>query len=118
MPQITIETLEQERRFTEYHRRRGELRDALRNGVYPNLVVALRIHKVFVADYGPGGAHYDEVLWKYYLSNLEPIAAQQATMISAAEAIVQIMEAVELAAPGTFDIEVPVKPEPDPKSES
>lgn len=115
MSEITIATLEQERQFTEYHRRRGELRDALRFGVYPNLVAALRIHNAFVAEYGPGGQLHDETLWKYYLSNLEPIAAQQATMISAAEAIVQIMEAVEKTAPGTFDIDVPVKDEPKEK---
>lgn len=115
MPEITIATLEQERQFTEYHRRRGELRDALRFGVYPNLVAALAIHNGFVADYGPGGRLHDETLWKYYLSNLEPIAAQQAAMISAAETIVQIMEAVEAKAPGTFDIYVPIKDVADGK---
>lgn len=115
MPEITIATLEQERQFTEYHRRRGELRDALRNGVYPNLVAALRIHNAFVAEYGPGGALYDDAIWNYYQENLKPIAAQQATMISAAEAIVQIMEAVEVAAPGTFDIALPAKEEPADK---
>ena len=109
MPEIVIGSLEQERHFTEYHRRRGELRDALRNGVYPNLVAALEIHNRFVEDYGPGGALYDEAIWNYYLENLAPIAAQQATMISAATDIVRIMEAVEKAAPGTFGIDVPVK---------
>lgn len=114
MPQITIETLEQERQFTEYHRRRGELRDALRFGVYPNLVAALAVHNAFTAEYGPGGALYDAAIWNYYQENLKPIAAQQATMISAAEAIVQIMEAVEMAAPGTFGIEVPAASKEEP----
>lgn len=103
---ITITTLEQERQFTEYHRRRGEIRDSLRYGVYPNLVKSLRLYNQFMADYGEGGACHDAAIWGYYLANIQPIAAQQATMISAAEAIVQIMEAVEAAAPGTFGIEV------------
>jgi hypothetical protein len=103
---ITIDSLEQERRFTEYHRRRGELRDALRNGVYPNLVKALALYQAFNADYAPGGSQYDEALWNYYLSNIAPVAAQMADMIAAATAIVGIMEAVEQAAPGTFGIEV------------
>ena len=107
---ITITTLEQEAAFTEYHRRRGELRDALRFGVYPNLQQALRLYAAFVADYAPGGQHYDSALWQYYLSNIQPIAAQQADMIAAASAIVGIMEAVELAAPGTFGIEVTEEP--------
>lgn len=103
---IEITTLEQEQQFTEYHRRRGELRDALRFGVYPNLKVALELFARFTADYGPGGANYDEALWAYYQSNIAPVAAQMANMIAAGEAIVGIMEAVELAAPGTFGIEV------------
>ncbi len=116
MPEITIGTLDQERQFTEYHRRRGEIRDALRFGVFPNLVRTLALHNAFVAEYGPTGALYDAAIWGYYLANIQPIAAQQATMISAAEAIVQIMEAVEAAAPGTFGIEVsaPVEATPEP----
>ena len=106
MPEITISTLDQERQFTEYHRRRGEIRDALRFGVFPNLVRTLALHNAFVVDYGPNGAQHDPSIWEYYLANIQPLAAQQATMISAAEAIVQIMEAVEAAAPGTFGIVV------------
>lgn len=103
---ITITTLEQEAAFTEYHKRRGELRDSLRFGVFPNLQQALRLYAAFVADYGPGGQHYDPALWAYYQSNIAPVAAQMADLIAAGTAIVQIMEAVELAAPGTFGIEV------------
>lgn len=102
---IQITTLEQEQRFTEYHKRRGELRDSLRFGVYPNLQAALGLFNRFQADYAPGGSLHDPALWNYYLSNIQPIAAQQADMIAAATAIVGIMEAVELAAPGTFGIE-------------
>ncbi len=106
MTEITIGTLDQERHFTEYHRRRGEIRDALRFGVHPNLVKVLALHDAFVADYGPSGAEHDPVLWKYYLANIQPIAAQQDTMIAAAQTIVQIMATIEIAAPGTFGIEV------------
>lgn len=102
---IQILTLEQERRFTEYHRRRGEIRDAMRFGVYPNLVNTLRLFAGFQEDYAPGGALHDPELWQYYLSNIQPIAAQMADLLAAGTTIVQIMEAVELAAPGTFGIE-------------
>lgn len=101
---ITITTLEQERRFTEYHRRRGEIRDSLRYGVFPNLVRALALYNAFVTEYGPGGLLYDAAIWGYYLENIKPIAAQQQAMIDAAQGIVMIMEAVEAAAPGTFGV--------------
>lgn len=107
---IQITSLEQEQQFTEYHKRRGELRDSLRFGVYPNLQQALRLYAAFVADYAPGGQHHDPALWQYYLFNIQPIAAQQADMIYAASTIVAIMQAVELAAPGTFGIEVTEEP--------
>lgn len=101
---IGITTLEQERRFTEYHQRRGELRDALRFGVYPNLKAALALFERFTDDYASGGAHHDEALWQYYQSNIAPVAEQMDTLITAAQTIVGIMEAVESAAPGTFGI--------------
>lgn len=103
---ITIDGLPSELQFTEYHRRRGELRDCLRHGVYPNLVKALDLHNKFVADYGPGGAQYDPALWAYYQDNIAPIADVQAQMMAGAEAIVTAMESVEQAAPGTFGIEI------------
>ena len=103
---IEITTLEQENRFTEYHKRRGELRDSLRFGVYPNLKAALALFARFNADYAPGGTQYDDALWAYYQSNIAPVAAQMSDMIAAGEAIVGIMQAVELAAPGTFGIAV------------
>ena len=103
---IEITTLEQENRFTEYHRRRGELRDSLRFGVYPNLKAALELFNRFNADYAFGGANYDAALWAYYQSNIQPVAAQMSDMIAAAEAITQIMETVERVAPGTFGIAV------------
>ena len=107
MPGIIINNLTNELQFTEYHRRRGLLRDAMRYGVYPNLVMALSLYNAFVADYGPGGALYDPELWAYYQTNIAPIAEYQEQMMQAATGIVAIMEGVELAAPGTFGIELP-----------
>lgn len=106
MPGIIINNTKNELVFTEYHRRRGELRDALRYGVYPNLVKALAIHNAFVADFGPGGASYDAEIWAYYQQQIEPIAAVQAGMMAGAQAIVHAMQQVEQAAPGTFGIDV------------
>lgn len=107
MPGIIINNFENELQFTEYHKRRGELRDSLRYGVYPNLVKALRLYNGFVADYAPGGALYDAEIWAYYQAQIEPIAAYQNQMMEAATGIVAIMEGVEQAAPGTFGIELP-----------
>jgi hypothetical protein len=78
----------------------------MRFGVYPALKAALALYERFQADYAPGGSLYDPELWQYYLSNISPVADAQADLIAAGTAIVQIMEAVELAAPGTFGIEV------------
>lgn len=124
MPGIIINNLANELQFTEYHRRRGELRDALRHGVFPNLVKALGIYQAFVADYSPGGALHDAELWDYYLQTIAPIAAVQEGMMAGAQQIVSAMEAVERAAPGTFGIEVPEVepegpgPEPEPEPEA
>lgn len=107
MPGIIINNLTNELQFTEYHRRRGELRDSLRFGVYPNLVKALQLYNAFMADYGPGGANYDEELWAYYLQTIAPIANVQDDMMTGAQAIVTAMEMVETAAPGTFGIDLP-----------
>jgi len=117
MPGIIINNLANELQFTEYHRRRGELRDALRHGVFPNLVKALGIYSAFVADYGPAGAQHDAELWDYYLQTIAPIAAVQEGMMAGAQQIVSAMEAVERAAPGTFGIEVAAVVEPEPEAE-
>jgi hypothetical protein len=117
MPGIIINNLANELQFTEYHRRRGELRDSLRFGVYPNLRRALEIYTAFVADYGPNGALYDAELWEYYQATIAPVAEGQAAMIAAAQAIVGVMEATERAAPGTFGIEAPLEPVPEPEPE-
>lgn len=103
-PTITITDIATERIFTDYFKRRAELRDSLRFGVYPNLVRTLAIHNAFVAEYGPGGALYNKQIWDYYLVQIAPIAAYQQQMIDAAAGIVSIMQSVEAAAPGTFGI--------------
>lgn len=106
MSGIIINNLENELLFTEYHARRGELRDALRYGVYPNLVKALAVYNAFVTDFGPDGASYNAEIWAYYQQQIQPIAAVQAGMMAGAQAIVHAMQQVEQAAPGTFGIDV------------
>ncbi len=106
MPEITITDLTTERQFTDYHKRRAVMRDGIRFGVYPNLTKFLADYAAFLADYGPGGALYNAEIWAYYQAQIEPIAAYQAQMIAAAQGIVGGLEAIEAAAPGTFDIAV------------
>jgi hypothetical protein len=104
MPGIIINNLENEQVFTDYHKRRGELRDALRFGVYPNLKRAIALYTSFVADYGPDGPLYEKEIWDYYTTQIAPIATVQDGMMAGAVAIVAAMEQVEAAAPGTFGI--------------
>lgn len=106
MPEITITDLATERMFTDYFARRAVLRDGIRFGVYPNITKFLADYNAFVADYGPDGAHYNAEIWTYYQAQIEPIAAYQAQMIAAAQGIVDGLEAIEAAAPGTFGITV------------
>ena len=108
MAGIIINNLGNEQQFAAYLARRGELRDVLRFGVYPNLKKALALYVAFLADYAPGGPLHDAELWQYYLSNVAPMAAQQDAMIEAAAGICDMMEQVEVAAPGTFGIDLPV----------
>lgn len=104
MADIVISDLATERLFTDYFKRRAELRDAIRFGVYPNLTKFLADYAAFLADYGPNGALYNAEIWAYYQAQIEPIAAYQAQMIAAAQGIVSGLEAIEAAAPGTFGI--------------
>lgn len=105
---ITIKDLESERTFTDYFKRRAELRDCLRYGVYPNLRKFLDMYNAFLVDYAPGGTYFDKEIWAYYSEQIKPIGEYQAGMIAAAQGIVDTMLAIEAAAPGTFGIELPV----------
>lgn len=107
MPGIIINNLTNELQFTDYHKRRGEIRDGLRYGVYPNLKRALDLYTAFNADYAPGGPLYDAEIWAYYTANIAPVAEYIEDMMAAAQTIVGIMEQVEAAAPGTFGIDLP-----------
>ena len=103
-PTITITDIDTERTFTDYFQRRAVLRDSIRFGVYPNLTKFLADYAAFLADYGPDGALYNAEIWAYYQAQIEPIAAYQDAMIQAAQGIVGGLEAIEAAAPGTFDL--------------
>ena len=104
---IIVNNLDNEAQFSAYLARRGELRDCIRFGVYPNLKRLLALYTLFLADYAPGGPLHDAQLWAYYLSNIEPVAANQAAMMLSAAGIADMLEQVETAAPGTFGIELP-----------
>ena len=104
---IIVNNLDNEQQFAAYLARRGELRDCIRFGVYPNIKRLLALHLLFLADYGPGGPSHDAQLWAYYQDNIEPLAAHQAAMIDNAAGVVDMLEQVERATPGTFGIELP-----------
>lgn len=105
MSGIIVNNIANEQQFATYLARRGELRDCLRHGVYPNLARVLALYRAFLADFAPGGPLHDPELWAYYLRNIEPIAAYQDAMIESTANIVDIMAAIERATPGTLGIE-------------
>ena len=78
------------------------IRDALKNGVYPNIVEAIKRYRQFEATYAPGCPCHSERIWAHYQQLTAPIAEHIATLIEAGETIVAIMDAAEQAVPGFF----------------
>ena len=78
------------------------IREALKNGVYPNIVIAVERYRRFVDVYAPGQPSHDARIWAHYLALTAPIAEHIATLIEAGETIVAIMDAAEQAVPGFF----------------
>ena len=85
-----------------YRKDYDEIRAVLANGVYPNIVVAIRLFRQFEAKYAPGRPGHDARIWAHYQQLTAPIAEHIATLIEAGETIVAIMDAAEQAVPGFF----------------
>ena len=88
--------------LTEYTRLRDEPRNAMAFGVYPNAIIALQRYQAlteWLAQYPDfSQLHQDTV---------GAVLLHVQTMIDAMETIVATMQAIEAAAPGTFNIELP-----------
>ena len=78
------------------------IRSTLANGVYPNIIVAIKLYREFEWKYAPGQPNHDARIWGHYQQLTAPIAEHIATLIQAGVTIIQIMDAAEMAIPGFF----------------
>lgn len=99
-----------ERLLRLYTQQRDEVRDVMGYGVYPNLVKAIETLAAF--DAALAGPLADEDLIAYHESLMAPIAPYMAQIQQLAAGMVAIMQAIEMASPGTFGITLPVAPVP------
>ena len=99
-----IETAEDELLFRSYTQHRDAVRDVMGYGVYPNLVKALATYAAF--DEALAGSLSDPDLIKYHVSLMAQIAPHVEQLRAGAAQIVQIMAEIEMAAPGSFGIQV------------
>lgn len=100
-----ITTFADENLFRAYIAGRDAPRDTMAHGVYPNALKALAEYSALVTRLAPSGdlASFGD----YHVAvtaNVQPYIVQ---LQQAMAAIVQIMQAIETAAPTTFGIEVP-----------
>lgn len=93
--------------LAEYTRLRDEPRNAMAHGVYPNAVIALQRYQAltgWLAQY----PDYSQL----HQNTVGAVLPHVQTMIDAMETIVATMQAIETAAPGTFNIELQNNDEP------
>lgn len=105
-----IITTEDELLFREYTQHRDAVRNVMGYGVYPNLVKALETYAAF--DAALDGELADPDLLAYHAGLMGPIAPYIAQLRAGAAGIVQIMQGIEAAGPGTFGIAVQRPEEP------
>ncbi len=94
--------------FRSYTQHRENVRNVIAHGVYPNLVKALETWAAFDAALANGLSNPD--LLAYHESTMTPVAPYIAQLRQLATSMVQIMQGIETAAPGTFGIALPVAP--------
>jgi len=115
---MKINNYDDEKRFRAYTAHRDALQNVMEFGAFPNLVRAIELFDAF--DEAMAGELADEELAAYHESVMGNVAPHIAMLRQLAEQFVGIMEAIETAAPGTFNITVrpvAVEPEPEPEDE-
>lgn len=98
-------TIDDERKFNAYLAARDAPRETMANGVYVNCRRALGQLAALTARLTDPDDLAD--LAQYHLDVTAPVQPHLNTLIQACSTIVQVMEAVETAAPGTFGIQLP-----------
>lgn len=107
-----IATFNDENLFRAYLAGRDAPRSTMAYGVYPNAVKALAEYDALVVRLAPGGDL--EAFGEYHQAvtiNVQPYIVQLQQYMAG---IVQIMQAIETAAPTTFGIELPQVPQEIP----
>ena len=102
---FVINDVEDERLFRAYAELRDTVRRVMGGGVYPKLREALAAYAAL--DDALASTLADPDLLAYHQSLMVGIEPHIAQLRAAAENIVATMQAIEAAAPGTFDIQLP-----------
>jgi hypothetical protein len=102
---IEIATFTDEQLFNAYLAGRDAPRLTMAHGVYPNALKALGEYEALVARMAPGGDL--ESFGEYHLAVTANVQPYIVMLQQAMGAIVQIMQAIETAAPNTFGIQLP-----------
>jgi hypothetical protein len=102
---FTINDAQDERLFRAYTDFRDTVRRVMGGGVYPKLREALAAYAAL--DEALATTLADPDLLAYHESLMVGIEPYTAQLRAAAENIVATMQAIEAAAPGTFDIPLP-----------
>ena len=97
---LQITNYEDEKPFAQYVIARDNVRSIVNFGVYPNIKKVLAELSAFNLRLQPGG---DMEQFKLYDEKVtENVQPEQAQMVQLITAFAQIVEGIELAAPGTF----------------
>lgn len=91
---IQITTLQEERAMAAYITARNQLRDRMKNGVYPNCKTALADYAAFEARLGSDLAAFAD----YHTESMAPVLTYITALQQAMQAICTIMEAVDTEA--------------------
>lgn len=100
---LELKTFADEKLLKLYQDARDEPRATMAYGVYPNCVKALADYDALVARFQTDLVGFTD----YHNEVTKTVAPYIAQLQQYMTGIVQIMQAIESAAPGTFGIEVP-----------
>ena len=100
---ISISGMADERSYEQYRELRDAPRQTISNGVYPNCKKALSEYSILVDALSGDMSGYAEL----HTAMIAQVSPHIASIQQAMQNIVDTVEAIEAAAPGTFGIELP-----------
>ena len=99
---LTLESTQDMAKFETYKALRDAPRETMAHGVYPNSVKALEQYGELVAWLGENPDYA-----QLHVATTSQVTAYVTQMQQAMGAIIQIMQGIETAVPGTFGIALP-----------